>query len=113
MRETVLTHVVQGIAIRKLRRAQCLELRGRRMQFQLGRDDLFHGSHASRLHMICQAFHGVKLYCLRTTIFSAPFMNAGDSKKEPWLNAEVTPRVSHEASIRALDLAPGELAAFR
>jgi hypothetical protein len=36
------TDTVQGIAIRQLRGAQCLELRVRGLQFELGGEDLFH-----------------------------------------------------------------------
>jgi hypothetical protein len=46
--------MVQGIPICQLRLPQCLELLRSRMQFQFGRDDLFHGSSIAGVHSLCQ-----------------------------------------------------------
>lgn len=52
----VLTHIVQGITIRKLRRTHCLELCGIGMQFQLCTYDLFHTSQSITPSHSCQKF---------------------------------------------------------
>ncbi len=50
MLKSVLTHRVQGIAIRQLRLAQCLELLGRGLQFELGCEHLFHRTSLANIH---------------------------------------------------------------
>ncbi len=52
MLKRILTHIVQGITISQLRLAQSGELLWRRMQFQFGGDDLFHGSSLADIHAL-------------------------------------------------------------
>src|SRR6266568_3802885 len=54
MLKGILTHRVQGRAIRQLRLAQCLELLGRGLQFQLGCEYLFHRTSLPDIHAPCQ-----------------------------------------------------------
>src|SRR5256712_6354185 len=54
MLKGVLAHRVQGISIRQLRLAQCLELFGRGLQFELGCEHLFHRTSLPDIHALCQ-----------------------------------------------------------
>jgi hypothetical protein len=62
MCKRVATHIVQGVAVRKTRFAQWLELGNRRMQFQFGGDHLLHSTNVQYFTEnvkcgICEQFH--------------------------------------------------------
>ncbi len=82
-----LTHRIQGITIGQLGLAQCLELLGRRLQFELGGEHLFHQTSLPDVHALCQEVQLCEEY--RPTPITPATRNAHCS---PAINGRGTPQ---------------------